>query len=108
MAEAVIQEQVEAYNARDIDRFCRLFDPNIKTFSFPSTLLLSGLATFREFYATNRFIHPNLYCVILHRATIGNKVIDHEVITMGDQKMELVAIYEVQNSLITQVTFIRQ
>lgn len=104
----VVQTQFDAYNERNLDLFCSCFSPTIKTYEFQNeTPLVSGLDALREFYKTKRFIHENLHCKLIHRAVKGNKVIDHEIITMGDQTMELVAIYEVEQSLIQQVWFIR-
>ena len=41
---------------------------------------------------------------------LGNTVIDHEIVTgrEGADKLEIIAIYEIEDELIKKVTFIRK
>lgn len=98
----IVQAQVEAYNAHDLEAFAACYAEDIQMFRMPAAEpMISGKAQLKEFYGTNRFMSPALHAEIVNRIVLGNKVIDHERIT-GIQKdpVEVVVIYEVQNSLI--------
>lgn len=101
--EMVVQQQLDAYNARDIDAFMAIYADNAQIFEHPSTLLVDGLAAVRERY-TARFQEPNLHARLVERMVMGNKVIDHELVTRtfpeGTGTSELIMIYEVQGDKI--------
>lgn len=107
--EAVVQAQLEAYNARDLDAFLATYAENAELFEHPSKLLASGMAQLRERYAA-RFADPTLHAVVLKRIVLGNFVIDHERVRRmfpeGPGTLEAVATYEVQGGRITRVWFI--
>jgi hypothetical protein len=101
--EAVVQRQLDAYNARDIEALLAIYADDAQMFEHPATLLASGSAALRERFAT-RFQEPNLEAVLLNRMVMGNIVVDHERVTRtfpeGPGKVELLMIYEVQNGRI--------
>ena len=107
--ESVVQRQLDAYNARDIEALMATYAGDGQQFEHPSKLLASGLAAVRERFIA-RFKEPNLHAVLLNRIVMGGVVIDHEKITRtfpeGRGQIELVAIYEVQNGRIAKATFI--
>ena len=102
----VVQRQLEAYNARDIDAFVAAFAPSIRIFRMPAAEpAIVGHAKFREAY-TKRFASAGLHAEILDRIVLGNKVIDHERIRgITDGLVEAVAVYEVVDGLIETVWF---
>jgi hypothetical protein len=102
----IVQEQLEAYNARDLDRFAATYSDDITIFRMPATEpAVRGKAQLREVYA-NRFTATNLHAVILARVALGNKVIDHErVIGIRPEPLEALAVYEVEANLIRTVWF---
>jgi len=74
-AEAIVERQVDAYNARDLDRFVATFSDAILIYRMPSIEpVLSGKAQLAEFYATQRFNRPGLRAEIMNRIVLGNKV----------------------------------
>jgi hypothetical protein len=95
---AVVQRQLDAYNARDLDALLATYAPDARTYAHPGTLLATGHAEIRARLAP-RLQEANLHAHLLQRAVMGNLVIDHEDITRtfpeGPGKVELVAIYEV-------------
>jgi hypothetical protein len=93
----IVQRQFEAYNARDIDRFCAQYAHDIEVFRPPSTHpAIVGATAFREFYATQRFNHAGLRAQLLGRLVIGRTVIDHERIHgVRDQPYEIAVVYEI-------------
>lgn len=107
--EAVVQTQLEAYNARDIDAFVGTYTEDAQLFEHPAKLLAAGSAQLRERYAS-RFKEPNLHAVIVKRIVMGNVVVDHERVTRtfpeGTGVLDAVAIYEIQNGKIAKAWLI--
>ena|SRR5688572_26202640 len=103
----LVQEQLEAYNARDIDRFVSVYADDVKAYRMPSREpVLSGKAQFREHYANNRFNIPTLHAEVVNRIAFGNKVIDHERVRgLGDTITQVAAVYEIRDGLIQTVWF---
>jgi hypothetical protein len=102
----VVQEQLEAYNARDLERFAATYADGIRIFRMPaSEPSIVGQAQLRETYR-KRFASADLHAEIVNRIVIGNKVIDHErVVGIKDVPIEAVAVYEVVDGLIRTVWF---
>ena len=101
----VVQRQVEAYNAHNLDAFAATYADTIQMVRLPATEpAIKNKAELREFYGANRFMAPNLHAEVLNRMELGNKVIDHERITgLANSPFECVVIYEVENDLIQRV-----
>lgn len=106
-AEAIVQKQLDAYNKRDIDAFMATYSQDIKLYNYPNELRTEGQEQMRKSYEQwfNRV--PDLRAFIKKRIVIGNKVIDEEQVTANGQIFNAVAIYEVENGLISKVTFIQ-
>lgn len=104
---AIVQQQLEAYNNRDIDAFAATYSDDIELYQFPNTLSSKGIENLRTTYKQLFERTPNLHAKIKNRMVIGNKVIDEEEVTFGDRTLNAVAIYEVHHNKITRVTFIR-
>jgi hypothetical protein len=103
--EAVVQRQLEAYNARDVDALIAIYAADAQMFEHPAKLVASGSATLRERFLA-RFKEPNLYAQLLKRVVMENMVIDHERVTrtfqQGPGTVELVMIYQVENDKIAK------
>ena len=106
-AEYIVDVQLDAYNARDIDKFVDTFSEDIEIYDLYGKMTMKGHAQLRERYANFFKNTPNLNCRIENRIKINNKVIDKENVIMNDRIVEAVAIYEVIDSKITKVTFVR-
>ncbi len=106
--EAVVQEQLDAYNARDLERFVAVFADEVQCWRLPGTEpFLRGKAALAKHYAENRFNRPALHADVLGRIVMGNKVIDHERIRgVHDTPFEATAIYEVRGGRISAVWFL--
>ncbi len=103
----IVDRQVLAYNARDIDAFCALFGSNavISRLNVDQENI-RGIDSIRTYYAA-RFKNPRLHCETKARMELGNFVIDHEQATgVGEGLLEVIAIYEVRDSRIQTVRFI--
>ncbi|MGW9686679.1 nuclear transport factor 2 family protein [Flagellimonas sp. 2504JD1-5] len=106
-SEAVVQSQLEAYNARDIDAFMATYSDNIELFNFPYKLFQKGASKMKVSYEAFFESTPDLHCEIKNRIVIGNKVIDEEFVTVNGSNFRAVAIYEVKNGEISKVIFIK-
>lgn len=105
--ENIVQEQVEAYNNKDIDAFLATYSDDIEIYNFPNTLNMKGKVEMREVYE-DMFKRINvLHCEIKKRIIINDKVIDHEFVKFDENFSSVVAIYEVKNNKIIKVTFVR-
>lgn len=105
--EEIVQRQLNAYNARDIDAFLDTYADDIELYNFGEQKPEKGKDAMRKKYGDFFRAVPNLYCSIVKRIVIGNKVIDHENVRMGEQTLNAVAVYEVEKGKIKRVTFIR-
>lgn len=100
---AVVQRQLDAYNARDLEALIATYAADARQYEHPGTLLATGADQIRERMAL-RFQEPNLHARLVQRAVMGNIVVDHEVVTRtfpeGTGTVEMVAIYEVREGVI--------
>ncbi|MFO1437127.1 MAG: nuclear transport factor 2 family protein [Verrucomicrobiaceae bacterium] len=107
--ESIVQRQLDAYNARDVDALLATYAEDVQQFEYPDTLLCTGAAQLRERMAA-RFSDPRLHARLINRITMGQTVIDHEEVTRtfpdGVGKIELVAIYDVRDGKISTARFI--
>lgn len=107
--ESIVQHQLDAYNARDVDALMATYAEDVQQFEYPDSLLCSGAAQLRE-RMTARLSDSHLHARLIHRAVMGNVVIDHEEVIRtfpeGTGKIELVAIYEVRDGKIATARFI--
>lgn len=105
-AETVVQAQLDAYNARDIEAFMETYADSVELYEFPNTLISKGKEGMRKNYKNFFDNTPNLYCELKKRMVLGNKVIDQEHVRMGQRYLDAIAVYEVKNGKIIRVTFI--
>lgn len=108
LPQEVAQAQLDAYNARDIDAFTACYSANLQVFEHPDRLLLEGQEAFRARYEKT-FEFLDLKAVVNNRMTVGETVIDKEVVTRGGETISLIAIYHVlpKTGKIDKVWFIR-
>ena len=102
---AVVQRQLDAYNARDLDALLALYTDDAEFFEHPAKLLARGTAELRQRFAL-RFQEPNLHAALVNRIACGATVIDHERVTRtfpeGPGEIEVIMIYEVQDGRIAR------
>ena len=102
--EAVVQRQLDAYNARDLPRFLAEYSEDIEVFRLPAAApAIVGKKPLADFYATQRFNHAGLHAELRGRIAFGNKVVDHERISgVRDQPFDVAVAYEVCDGLIVR------
>ncbi|MFQ5629313.1 MAG: nuclear transport factor 2 family protein [bacterium] len=105
-----MQQQVNAYNARDLEAFLATYSSEIELYNQPDELILSGMEKMRERYQVRFDSSPALHAAITNRIALGNYVIDRERVSglPNGAVLNAVAIYEVQDGLIRRVWFVRE
>jgi imidazolonepropionase-like amidohydrolase len=107
--ETVVQRQVEAYNARDIDAFLSFYAENVVIRRLPAgELMWDGRKAMRDRYDKRFTESLELHCTISNRIVHGDFVVDHELVTgVPDRpRIRAVATYEVRDGLIQNVWFL--
>lgn len=77
----VVQDQVEAYNARDLDRFLSCYSPDAVVEDGAGTVMMQGHDAMRGMYGALFSQSPDLHVEIPRRIHVGQWVIDEEHIT---------------------------
>ena len=105
---AVVQAQLDAFNAKDVEALMRTYAPNAEQFALHGERLAKGHDELRPRYMA-RFEEPDLFARLLSRTVIGNIVTDLELITRnfpeGLGTLEMLCIYEVVDGRIQRASF---
>lgn len=109
IAKKLAEEQLIAYNNRDIEAFVLPYAENVKVFNFPSELLYEGREKMYDLYGRMFARTPDLHCKLVNRMVMGNTVIDQEevTITKNEPPMRAIAIYKIVDGKIAEVYFVR-
>ncbi|HET9223370.1 MAG TPA: nuclear transport factor 2 family protein [Roseiflexaceae bacterium] len=109
-SEVLVQKQVDAYNAHDLDSFVHFYSPDAAYVrQGDNSVLFQGHDAIREAYGTLFQNHPAVRVNIANRIVLDRFVIDLEHITGRSDiaEMWIVAIYEVSDDLIQKVWVLR-
>lgn len=106
----VVQDQLIAYNNKDINAFIALFSEDVSIYNFGDyTPLAIGKKAIRDVYRNLFESSPNLHSQVINRSVLGNKVLDYEIITgreNNDEVLKIIAIYEIENKLIKKAALL--
>jgi hypothetical protein len=106
--EQVVQQQLDAYNAKDIEAWLNTYSIDAQQFELHGNIMASGHEQMRQRMEA-RFAEPDLQAALLKRTVMGNIVVDHERITRnfpeGLGTVEMLCIYEVADGAIRKATF---
>lgn len=107
--EKLAQDQLIAYNNRDIEAFLKPYAEDIKAYSLDGSLLFEGKEAMRKRYGEYFTQTPQLHCHLVKRMVMGNTVIDQEKVTgiPNVDLVEAIAIYTIKDEKIAIVRFIR-
>jgi putative hydrolase of HD superfamily len=105
---AVVQRQLDACNARDIEAWVQTYHPDAEQFELHGALLARGHDAIRT-RIRERFAEPDLHAALLSRTTMGTVVADHERVTRtfpeGRGTVEMLCVYEVRDDRIVRASF---
>ena len=105
----LVQRQLEAYNARDIDAFLACYAPEVRVEDLDGDRLLDGHDAVASHYRALLADNPRLRTSLLDRISVGRYVIDEELVAgrADGRTLHVVAVYRVVDGLIDSVRFIR-
>jgi len=105
----IVQAQLDAYNAQDLDAHCACYAEDVVVADFNGAVLRQGMAAYREAYAKMFAEFPQNKAELANRIVIGATVIDHERVarTPGGDIFEVAAIYTIRGDKIARVDFVR-
>jgi hypothetical protein len=107
-AVVVVDRQVDAYNARDVEAFAACFAEDVVIVDAAGVDRTRGRAQLSEQYGRWFARNPDLHVEILDRIAIGEYVIDEERVTGAPEgDIHAVAIYRIgAGGLIDRVQFL--
>src|SRR3712207_2182465 len=76
-----VQEQVDAFNAHDVERFVAAYDPDIVIEDGAGKVMMRGHDAMCAFYGPGFAQSPNLQVRIAYRIRAGEYGIDEEYVT---------------------------
>jgi hypothetical protein len=107
--EELAQQQLNAYNAHDIEAFLVPYAEDVKIYNFPNELIMDGKEVMRSSYSGMFERSTDLHCKLVNRMVLGTTVIDQEEVTFkkGEPLLKAIAIYKIKNDKIQEVYFVR-
>ena len=105
--EALIQRQLDAYNAQDLDAYVACYAPNVVVAGLNGAVTETGRDALRARYAKAFATFPENKAHLKNRIEVGGTVIDHEHVVRkpGGEQFEIIAIYTIKDGLIARVDF---
>ena len=103
----VVTEQLDAYNARDIDRFLACYAPDAVIDDADGREVMRGHDGIRALYAVLFAQSPGLRCNVAQRIRVGSHVIDEEFVSGANlvgwpSEAHAAVIYRVEDGLISR------
>ena len=108
--ETPVIRQLAAYNNGDIEAFIVNFATDCIVEDGEGNLMMQGRKAMYESYKQMFEASPNLHCHLATRIVLGEYVLDEERVTGRagtDSELHVVAIYRIENELITRVRFLK-
>ena len=106
----ILEEQVFAYNARDLNRFIATYSPGMVIEDGENNVLMRGHEQLRERYGTLFDANPHLHGRILTPLRIGKYTVDEEEVTgsrNSSTPIHAIVIYRVEEDKIVHVRMLR-
>jgi hypothetical protein len=103
----LVQAQLEAYNAQDLDAYCAFFAEDVVVADLNGAVTTQGREAYRARYAGVFEQFPQNRAELLGRMVCGKVVIDHEKVVRspGGESFEVIAIYTLADGKIVRVDF---
>jgi hypothetical protein len=102
-----VEEQLEAYNAHDLERFVACYAPDVLVDDGAGNVLARGHEGLRARYGPRFRDFPNLHAEIPHRVRLTDYVVDEELITgWKSEPVRVVAVYRLVAGEIVHVSLL--
>lgn len=101
-----VEEQLLAYNAKDLERFIEAYSTDVVIEDGADNLLMRGHDQMRERYKALFEANPELHCRIASRMKIGKYVVDEEEVTGvrgSPTPVRAVVVYRIEEDKIVHV-----
>ncbi len=105
-SELIVQRQVDAYNAHDIDGFVATYQRDaVYIRLLDGEIVYAGIDAIRRAFGELFVNNPRLHVDITNRMVLGRVVVDREEVTgrEGQPTGHVIALYEVDGGLIRRV-----
>lgn len=104
----LVDQQLAAYNARNIDAFLIPYSDSVELYEYPGKLMGKGKEEMRKMYTGMFKQVTQLHCELVNRIIQGNVIIDHESVSgFGNKPVRAIAIYTISKGKIQKVEFIQ-
>lgn len=104
----LVDQQLAAYNARNIDAFLIPYSDSVELYEYPGKLVGKGKEEMRKMYTGMFKQVTQLHCELVNRIIQGNVIIDHESVSgFGNKPVRAIAIYTISKGKIQKVEFIQ-
>jgi len=105
----IAQAQLDAYNAQDLEAYCAFFTPDLIVSDLNGAISTQGIAAFHAKYEGVFATFPQNKVELLNRITLGNTVIDHELVIRapGGDQFEVGAVYTFAGDKIARIDFVK-
>lgn len=101
---ALVHGQLEAYNSRDIEKFCSFYHPEVTAYRLGQDKpFCTNIDDFRKLYDEKFRSTPDLHCTLKSRIVLKNRVLDEE--SVHPSGSHVVAIYDFKDNLIKDIWF---
>ncbi len=108
----IVQRQLDAYNARDIEAFLAVFADDAQAFELgAATPTMVGKSQLRSRYIELFANSPRLFSEVVTRTCFAHVVIDLEHVSGRNGSTEIyevLVVYEVSGELISRMHFVRK
>ncbi len=103
----LVQAQLEAYNAQDLDAYCAFFAKDVVVADLNGAVTTQGVEAYRARYEGVFRQFPQNKAELLNRIAVGSTVIDHEKVVRspGGESFEVIAIYTLADGKVARVDF---
>jgi hypothetical protein len=107
--QALVQAQLDAYNAQDVDALVGFFSDDIVTAEFNGAVMGQGLAAYRARQADLFAQHPQNRAELVSRMVVGDTVIDQERVLRSPDAapLDVAVIYSFAGDKIARMDFVR-
>lgn len=105
--EDLMQGQLEAYNAQDLDAYEAFFAPNVIVGDLNGAVAQRSYAELRARYEKTFAQFPQNRAEVLNRIVVGSTVVEHERVTRapGGETFDVICIYTLAAGKIARVDF---